>query len=156
MIDEDIAYIRITKVDFCQDLAGSFIPENEPTAYEAVKGLLSLALAEAGGDECVRLSTYNYKDDLAVKSAGGRLRTCFKYDVVDTDSNKRATIKFYDKMLDLIGREGCLPVGSRLSTVLGSTNNLSSMREVYYKAQSRGITRVEVSVHLNNCEDPIK
>ena len=95
-------------------------------------------------------------DDLTVKPAGGRLRTCFKYDVLGTDSSKRATVKVYDKTLDLIGREGCLPVSSRLSTILGSTNNLGSMREVYFKAQSRGITRVELSVYLNECEDPIK
>ena len=65
------------------------------------------------------------------------------------------TVKFYDKILDLIGREGCLPVGSRLSKVLGSKNYVDPMRKVYKGAQTKGITRVEVSVHINDSDDPV-
>ena len=91
----------------------------------------------------------------SVKSGGGRLQTCFKYDVVDSETRRAITIKFYDKILDLVGREGCLPVGSRLSTILGAKTKLGSMREVYCVAQTKGITRLEVSVHLSYCEDPL-
>ena len=46
LTDQDVAHIRITKVDFCLDLAGSFIPEDVSTAFSAMKKQLVLAIDE--------------------------------------------------------------------------------------------------------------
>ena len=37
------------------------------------------------------------------------------------------TIKIYDKILDLVSREGSKPIGSRLSEIIGSRRNLGQM-----------------------------
>ena len=52
---------------------------------------------------------------LTVMLGANILPTSFQYDVKDKDKNKLMTIKFYDKTLDLMGREGTKTVGSRFS-----------------------------------------
>ena len=39
------------------------------------------------------------------------------------------TVKFYDKFMDLLGREGSLQVGSRIRTVLGCGGELDSFQK---------------------------
>ena len=60
-------------------------------------------------------------------------------------------IKFYDKLMDLLGREGSHQVGSRLHTVLGCSNQLSVFQRQISKVQKVGLTRVEVSI----CRDAL-
>ena len=64
-----------------------------------------------------------------VKQGANILHTCFQYDVVDKDKTKLMTIKFYDKTLDLMGREGSKTVGSRFSKILGSNNTQGILEE---------------------------
>ena len=50
-----------------------------------------------------------------VKRGDNKLQTCYQYAVMDRDQAKVMTVKFYDKTLDLMGREGTKAVGSRFS-----------------------------------------
>ena len=50
----------------------------------------------------------------------GSLRTCFQYLVYYHARRPLMRIKVYDKTLDIVGREGCLTVGSRIANILGS------------------------------------
>lgn len=55
-------------------------------------------------------------------------------------------LKIYDKMMDLLAREGRHLVGSRVSEILGSKRHLSTFNMRLRKAQSHGMTRVELSI----------
>ena len=54
-----------------------------------------------------------------------------------------------------MGREGCLPVGSRFSTILGSSEKLDQLSKSMKKAQHTGLTRVELSIHFLQFLDPV-
>lgn len=56
------------------------------------------------------------------------------------------TIKIYDKLLDLIGREAHHMVGSRIAVILGSRQVLTSFMRRIKEAQDDGLTRLEVSI----------
>ena len=43
------------------------------------------------------------------------LATCFQFEIINKEGEKILTIKFYDKILDLIGRNGYQVVGSRVN-----------------------------------------
>ena len=58
--------------------------------------------------------------DLIVKKGKNNHRTCFQFGVYDDDDRKLFTIKVYDKVLELISRDGKNLVGSRCRTIVGS------------------------------------
>ena len=70
--------------------------------------------------------------------------------MADHQSKKLATVKVYDKILDLMGREGCKTVSSRFPVILGSKRASGDMERHVWKAQSTGITRVELSLHVDS------
>ena len=55
-------------------------------------------------------------------------------------------VKFYDKLLDLVAREGTHQVGSRMATVLGSSHKLSVFNKRLSSSQYTGLSRLEVSI----------
>ena len=58
--------------------------------------------------------------DLKVMRGDNIIETCYQYTVKDQEGEKLLAIKFYDKVLDLVARDGCHLVGSRIATILGS------------------------------------
>lgn len=60
------------------------------------------------------------------------------------------TIKFYDKIADLCGREGFKLVGSRLSKIIGSTRESDVLQEKIRQAKFNGLTRLEVSFRFDD------
>ena len=62
------------------------------------------------------------------------LETCFQYVAKDRDGAKLLKIKFYDKILDLIAREGTHSVGSRAAIILGSKRQLTVFENRISKA----------------------
>ena len=65
---------------------------------------------------------------------------------MDGIQDKLLVVKVYDKVLDLIARNGCQLVGSRISTILGSSRQLGLFEKRLRIAQSTGMTRIEVSL----------
>ena len=57
-------------------------------------------------------------------------------------------VKFYDKILDLIGREATYMVSSRIATIVGSSNSLDAFNTKLRQAKYTGLTRLEVSICL--------
>ena len=55
-------------------------------------------------------------------------------------------VKFYDKLLDLVAREGTHQVGSRMATVLGSSHKLNVFNKRLSRSQYTGLSRLEVSI----------
>ena len=74
------------------------------------------------------------------------LATCYQYAVQDGDRCKVLNVKFYEKIIDLISREGSLPVGSRVSKIVGSTPIKDALHHKVRESLRTGLTRVEVSV----------
>ena len=99
--------VSLTKVDFCVDLTGSFIPTDSSSAFEKMKHLLQEVIHESGA--VPGLSKYDGMSlsDLKINKGGNNLQTCYQYSVMNALSIKVLTVKFYSKTLDLIGRDGC-------------------------------------------------
>ena len=77
------------------------------------------------------------------------LSTCYQYTVTGAAGCKVLGIKFYDKMMDLIGREATHLVGSRVSTIVGSCRSKDAFSQRLCQAQFTGLTRLEVSIYLD-------
>ena len=65
---------------------------------------------------------------------------------MDGVRDKLLVIKVYDKVLDLMTRNGSHLVGSRIATILGSSRQLSLFEKRLRKVQATGMTRIEVSL----------
>ena len=61
--------------------------------------------------------------NVRIINGDNNLNSCYQYVVKDSDNEKLLTIKIYDKILDLIGRDGRQMVGSRMATVLNSSQH---------------------------------
>ena len=144
--------IKVTKLDFCQDLKGSFIPDNWPEANRKIKERLQQFMDAIIERPDLHIFPQGPDGTFTVKHGANILRTSFQYDVVDKDKTKLMTIKFYDKSLDLMGREGSKTVGSRFSKILGSNSTQGILEESVRLAQHTGLTRVEISLNLNHSE----
>ena len=147
---EDPTVIRLSKIDFCRDYMGSFIPDRASEAYQRVKERLCEVFDAAAADANLNVLPDLSGEGFVVRTGDNRLRTSFQYIVTDHQSNKLATVKVYDKTLDLMGREGCKTVSSRFPIILGSKRVRGDMERLVCKAQSTGMTRVELSLHVDS------
>ena len=102
----DLKQIRLGKTDIARDNAGSFIPDVQHLAFDAMSETLRKKL------ECI-LSSYetnflstNAIGDLTITKASKNLETCFKFDVEDDERVTILIVKVYDKDIDLISRDG--------------------------------------------------
>ena len=59
-------------------------------------------------------------NDLRVVPGDNNLETCYQYSVVNEQNYKLLNVKFYDKILDMIGRDGTQMVSTRVDHILGS------------------------------------
>ena len=58
-------------------------------------------------------------------------------------------IKVYDKVLDLLSRQGTDAVGSRLKWLIESASEKSALIDRIVKAQEGGTSRLELSLFFN-------
>ena len=84
--------------------------------------------------------------DLTTRRGDNNLETCYQYAVQDSYGCKVLNVKFYDKMLDLVSREGSHPVGSRIATIVGATKTKDAFTHRVRQSLRTGLTRVEVSM----------
>ena len=127
-------HIHVSKVDFCSDLAGSFIPESASTAYLEMQSLVQEAVDQMGADPGLSLFLRRSGDGLIVTRGDNILETSFQYVVTDQDGDKLMVIKYYDKTLDLQGREATKLVGSRFSKILGSKLEITHLETTVRRA----------------------
>ena len=74
------------------------------------------------------------------------LPTCFSYNVQDENHTVILQLKLYDKIMDLVGRDGIQKVGSRMNKVLGSVRGQDQFIKRVLAAETTGLTRVEISM----------
>ena len=84
--------------------------------------------------------------DFTTRRGDNNLATCYQYAVQDGDRCKVLNVKFYEKIIDLMSREGLLPVGSRISKIVGSTQVKDAFHHRVRESLRTGLTRPEVSV----------
>lgn len=85
-------------------------------------------------------------EGLRVVKGQNNLSTCFQYKVKNSCEKHLLTVKIYDKMVDLVVRDGALTVGSRINNILGSKYTLSIFEKRLCQAQYTGMTRIEISI----------
>lgn len=118
---EEISSINLTKIDVAMDCFGSFIPCSSNHTYSMIKKLLNDLIGRLFCGEDTNFLSLTKVDDLRVHSGENNLDSCKQFWIKDGERCKLMTVKFYDKLLDLVAREGTHQVGSRMATVLGSS-----------------------------------
>lgn len=124
--DVDLTGIELNKVDVAVDLNGSFIPTQDKSAKKEIGRLLEEAVREVFSDKSMNFLSLKAIGGLRVVGGGNSLDTCYQYAVMDAQHNKLLKVKVYDKMLDLISRDGCHLVGSRVDHILGSSGQFNT------------------------------
>ena len=128
---------------------GSFIPPKNAEVFKLMQALLQDLVLNLMGRNQLNYFSHQSPAGLQVEPAGGTLSTCYRYDVIDQNKNQLLIVKIYDKMLDLVGREGCTFIGTNLPKLIGSTNHIDAFQQKLRKAKLKGMTRLEVSFNFN-------
>ena len=85
--------------------------------------------------------------DITVKIGNNNLPTCYHYTVHDDEDIKILTVKVYDKIIDLVSRDGTCMLGSKINQVISSKNQLTELNARLSRAENTGLTRLEISIH---------
>ena len=143
----DLDEIEISKIDVAIDLKGAFMPGLKPGRKEKVRFWLEKAFDDVTTDLFKNFLSLSRAMHVHVVHGNNNINSCYQYVVKDSDNAKLCTIKAYDKLLDLIGRQSHFLVGSRMSTILNSNPNSDPFHKRIVKARSHGMTRLEISCH---------
>ena len=144
--DQAVELIELTKVDVTMDFKGSLLPVDHRDAYTAIKALLKPVLGEIFRDSATNFLSPVALNGLRLKRGDNILASCFQYAVHDGDDLKLLQVKIYDKLMDLVGRDGAAIVGSKIAKVVGCQGTLSAFDKRVSRARWVGMTRLEVSL----------
>ena len=75
--------IRLTKVDFCRDYTGSFIPARASETYQRIKECLREVFDVIAADSSLNILPNTSGMGFIVRAGDNRLRTSFQYVVAD-------------------------------------------------------------------------
>ena len=93
-------------MDYAQDFKGSFIPEDQAEAFKIMKEILEPEVNRIFNSYDENFLLHGMTGDLTVRKGNNCLSSCYQFDVYDDDSDRLFTIKVYDKILDLLSRDG--------------------------------------------------
>ena len=102
-------------------MEGSFMPGSSQVTHEKLRVILNCAFGDVIENPFSNFLKLNSDLDFKVVLGDNNLDSCYQFVVKDTYGTKLLTIKAYDKVLDLLGRDGYHLVGSRMATVLNSS-----------------------------------
>ena len=85
-----------------------------------MKKVLQQEVSQIFNDLDMNFLSHGMTGDLTVKKGKNSHSSCFQFGVYDDEDRKLFTIKVYDKVLELISRDGRNLVGSRCRTIVGS------------------------------------
>ena len=126
---------------------GSFMPFDEREAYDEVKSILQERIEDVFNHTTTNFFNARHLGELTVNRGDNILPTCFQYAIKNDEGLKLMTVKIYDKVMDLVSRDGSAIVGSKINVILGSKHNLTSFETMVARAEYTGVTRLEVSIH---------
>ena len=117
--------IELWKIDVAADYYGSFLTDDFKGSYSWVKNVLAACMIDVfESRETNFLSLFRF-GDVVITSGDNNLDSCFQYYVKRERGAGLLKVKLYDKMLDLVARDGSNLVGSRLKAALGAKDHLS-------------------------------
>ena len=93
-------------MDYAKDFKGSFIPDDQNEAFSIMMDTLEPEINRIFNTYDENFLRHSIIGDLIVKKGSNCLASCFQFDVYDDDCDKLFTVKVYDKILDLISRDG--------------------------------------------------
>ena len=102
------------------------MPTKNDKIYDSMKRLVFNAVKEVFVNNRSNFLSVGRVLDLEVVRGENNLDTCYQYAVKDANKNKILNVKIYDKMLDLVARDGCKRVGSKIATILGKLDKPNS------------------------------
>ena len=143
---QKLTAIALWKIDVAADYYGALLTADFRGSYSYVKNVLAACLIdvfENGPSNFLSLSRFG---DVVVTNGDNNLDSCFQYYVKRARGARLLKVKLYDKLLDLAARDGSNLVGSRLKAALGAKDHLSMFERRVRRAQSTGMTRLEISV----------
>ena len=143
---EVASQIELSKIDVATDMKGSFLPDLGKSYRNEISQLLSRVIEQVFNDNHTNFLALGSISGLHVTQGSNNLDTCYQYTVLSEGNDKLLNIKMYDKTLDLIGRDGTQMVGSRLSQILGCRGQYNTFIKRVCRAQSSGLTRLEISI----------
>ena len=88
--------------------------------YGKIRQLLDQKMTKVFKNDKLNFLALSSIHDLRVVPGDNNLETCYQYSVVNEQNYKFLNIKFYDKILDMIGRDGTQMVSTRVDHILGS------------------------------------
>ena len=138
--------MHLNKLDTAIDLVGSFQPKDFNTAYSLVQDRVATAVRDIFTDARMNFLSRTSVAPLSVRKGRNNLSSSFQYEVRGPDGEKLLQVKVYDKVLDLLGREGIDLVGSRAREVVGANSFLTLMNLKLKAAKDAGLTRLEISL----------
>ena len=141
--------IELSKIDVATDMKGSFLPDLGKSCHNEISQLLSRVIEQVFSTDNTNFLALGSINGLHVIRGDNNLDTCYQYTVLDEENDKLLNIKMYDKTLDLIGRDGTQMVGSRLNQILGCGRQYNTFIKRVCRAQSSGLTRLEISICRN-------
>ena len=112
-----------------------------------MKKVLQQEVSQIFNDLDINFLSHGMTGDLTVKNGKNTHRTCFQYGVYDDEDRKLFTIKVYDKVLELISRNGKNLVGSKCATIVGSKKKVNCFSRKLQACSNTGMTRLEMSIH---------
>ena len=144
--EDELEEVELSKLDVTQDLKGSFMPVWKGGASEYIKDRLNAAVVEIFGNRLANFLSLGRISDLKVVKGQNNLDTCYQYEIKDSNKNKILNVKVYDKMIDLVAREGTHEISSRIANIVGSKHTMDSFDRKLQLAKDFGMTRLEVSI----------
>ena len=116
----------VVKIDFTQDYMGSFLPLPCDGFGEPLRPQIQRIVEDCLRDVSTPFLRPIVGSRAKVRIGKNNLDTCWQFDICDLGGKKAATLKIYDKVLDLVARDGCELVGSRCRELLGSRTKLDA------------------------------
>ena len=144
--EQAVGQIELTKLDVTMDFLGSLLPADPDGAYDAVKALLEDELGKIFQAPWSNFLAPRPLTGLRLRKGGNNLDSCLQYAVLDADGLKLLQVKIYDKIMDLVGRDGFGNVGSRIAQIVGCQKKLSAFDRRVSRARWVGMTRLEISL----------
>jgi len=117
--------VVLSKFDVSQDFKGSFFTEMLRDPYQLIKSRLAEELPRILNCPGSNFVSSGQLGEVKVFNGDNILNSCFQYVVRDQQGENILVVKLYDKILNLVAKDGCKVVGSRLSTILGCKRDIT-------------------------------
>lgn len=148
--EADNYVFKVRQIDATVDMAGSFLPSSINLTSDLMEHFLQETIDELVEESHFKFYCPHNVHRPTVSKAHDTLPTCLKFNVHDEKGLQFLKIKFYDKQIEQIGRDGYKLIGSKLSHVVGATRKADALQLKFRKTKLTGMTRLELSFYFDD------